>query len=158
MRIICHTLFDITKTGVNFRNRYDVKSDIDLLKHRNQQSNFETILQVVGMRGQPENISEVQRISASLGELKKYNFGYLYSSKYLKKIKSVAIWRFEFSVDRSSVFDNGVTELGYLLADCSGVPMIVNLDESIKLSNHLEIGDENRNIHFMITMENEQEN
>jgi hypothetical protein len=153
MKIVCYTLFDVTKTGINFRNRFDTKTDPTLLKQRNQQSNFETILQVVGMRSQPENISDSEILSVKIDELSKYNFGYLYSKKYLKNVKTVTLWKFTFEVDRVAVFDNGITELGYLLQDCDGVPMITNLEETVKLSNHLNILDENRNINFMTTID-----
>ena len=153
MKIVCYTLFDVTKTGINFRNRFDTKTDPTLLKQRNQQSNFETILQVVGMRSQPENISDSEILSVKIDELSKYNFGYLYSKKYLKNVKTVTLWKFTFEVDRVAVFDNGITELGYLLQDCDGVPMIINLEETVKLSNHLNILDENRNINFMTTID-----
>lgn len=151
MKIVCYTLFDVTKTGINFRNRFDTKTDPTLLKQRNQQSNFETILQVVGMRSQPENISDSEILSVKIDELSKYNFGYLYSKKYLKNVKTITLWKFTFEVDRVAVFDNGITELGYLLQDCEGVPMIINLEETVKLSNHLNTLDENRNINFMTT-------
>lgn len=151
MKIICHTLFDITKTDVNFRSRYDTSSSIsgDLVKQRNQRSNFETILQIIAMRSQPENITTVTKIDLDVKDLDQYDFGYVYSKKYLKNVKSVAVWTFEFDIDRVAVFDNGISELGYLFEDCQDVPMILNLDETVKLSPHLDVSDESRNIRFV---------
>lgn len=157
MKITCHTLFDVTRTGVNFRNRFDTKTDLELNRQRNQQSNFETILQVVSMRGQPENISRCVEQKIDVGDLEKYNFGYLFSKKYLKKVKTVSIWSFSFEINGTSIFNDGITELGNLLKDCDHVPMIINLNESVKLSNHLDITDESRNIQFTVDKNYEEE-
>lgn len=155
MKIVCYTLFDVTKTGVNYRNRFDTRTDVELTKQRNQQSNLETILQVVSMRSQPENITDSECITATVDELKKYNFGYLYDKKYLRGIDKISVWKFTFEIDRVAVFDNGINELGYLLQDCERVPMITGLEETVKLSNHLDITDESRNIQFIMLHENE---
>lgn len=149
MKIICHTLFDITRTGVNFRRRYDTEVTGEQQLQRSQQCNFETILQVVNMRCQPEDISETERLTVKVGDLEKYNFGYLYSGDYLKK-KTVTVWTFEFETDKTDVFNNGISDVGYLLQDCENVPMITGLEETVPLSKHLDVTDENRNIWFTI--------
>ena len=157
MKIICYTLFDVTRTGVNFRNRFDTRTDPELAKQRNQQSNFETILQVVGMRSQPEDITDSDKITVTVDELAKYNFGYLFSKKYLKNVKSVTVWSFTFMVDGVAIFDDGISELGNLLQDCAQVPMIIGLEESVKLANHLDITDQARNIQFIKSVEHEEQ-
>jgi hypothetical protein len=150
MKIICHTLFDITKTGINFRRRFDTEISTDQQIQRNQQCNFETVLQVINMRCQPENISDIERSDVKISELERYNFGYLYSEQYLKK-KTVTVWTFEFETDKTDVFNNGISDVGYLLQDCENVPMITGLEETVPLSRHLDVTDENRNIWFIIT-------
>lgn len=58
IEIKCSTIFDITKTNIsNRRQHLSEISDVNLTKMRSQQSNFETILQIVSLRSQPENIS-----------------------------------------------------------------------------------------------------
>lgn len=156
MKIVCYTLFDVTRTGVNYRNRFDTRTDADLTKQRNQQSNFETILQVVSMRSQPEDITDSECIEVSINELSKYNFGYLYDKKYLRGVDKISVWKFTFEVDRVAVFDNGVNELGHLIQDCERVPMITGLGETLKLFNHIDTTDENRNIEFRILDQNEK--
>jgi hypothetical protein len=144
MKVRCITLFDITKTDIsNRRKALDVNFDKNLDKKRNQQSNFETILQIVSMRAQPENISDPAiRSSSKL----------LWGKKY-KNSKIVSEWFFEFEVFQSSVFSDGTDELAKLFLDCEGVPMISNLDESVKLPSTLTVSEDFRNIHFEVVNE-----
>lgn len=150
MRIKCHTLYDITQTNVNFRKKFTEIVPADEIKQRSQQSNFETILQIINMRSQPEDISESEKIEIKIDDIDNYNFGYLYGKSYNKKLKMVNIWTFTFSVDHADVFNNGIEDLGNLLDDCNQVPMILNLDESFKLPNQMNISDEQRNICFEV--------
>ena len=149
MRIKCHTLYDITQTNVSFRKKNTEIVPADELKRRSQQSNFETILQIINMRSQPEDISNSQSIQVKIEDLEIFKFGYLHRKKY-NNLKFINIWFFTFSVNHSDVFNNGINDLGNLLEDCNQVPMILNLDESLKLSNQLNISDEQRNIYFEI--------
>lgn len=150
MRIKCYTLYDITQTNVNFRKKNTEIVPVDELKKRRQQSNFETILQIINMRSQPEEISESQPIEIIIDDIVKYKFGYLYEKSYNKKLKSVNIWSFTFSVDHADVFNNGIDDLGNLSDDCDQVPMMINLEESFKLSNQMNVTDEQRNIYFEV--------
>lgn len=114
MIVLCRTLFDITKTNVsNRRKTMDIVSS-EIIKQRNQQSNYETVIQVISLRALPENISE---------------------PKVTKMVdKNVNCWEFQFEVLQNSVFNDGDNELGNLYTDCNGVPMIVGLDESKNLT------------------------
>lgn len=150
MRIKCYTLYDITQTNVNFRKKFTEIVPADEIKQRSQQSNFETILQIVNMRSQPEDISESEKLEIKIDDIDNYNFGYLYGKSYNKKLKTVNIWTFTFSVDHADVFNNGIEDLGNLLNDCNQVPMILNLNESFKLPNQMNISDEQRNICFEV--------
>jgi len=117
IRVKCSTLFDITETGVKnrsyksqmtFRDRAnrEITTPADWNRARNQQCNWETINQIISLRTLPENITTPVQ-DASTG-----------------------IWHFEFDVvDPASIFCNG-NPVGYLLSDCTGVPMILGLDES----------------------------
>ena len=53
-------------------------------------------------------------------------------------------------VNHSSVFNDGITELGALYDDCHDVPMIKCGTEWDKLPNKLDATDELRNIYFEI--------
>ena len=65
-KIRCYTLFNITKTGItNRRNSSKLGPDKDKEweKLRNTQCNFDTLIQVISLRSQPENITDpVQEI------------------------------------------------------------------------------------------------
>lgn len=150
MRIKCYTLYDITQTNVNFRKKNTEIVPADEMKKRSQQSNFETILQIVNMRSQPEEISESELTVINIDDLKDFNFGYLYEKSYNKTIKKINVWSFTFSVDHAEVFNNGINDLGSLSDDCNQVPMILKLEETFKLSNQINISDEKRNIYFEI--------
>jgi len=94
------------------------------------------------MRSQPEVIKVPVRqdLKEDIGQ-----FGFLYA-KEEDRIKHS--WRFEFDVQHSSVFENGITELGALYNDCDGVPMILCKDQFEKIPEFLDISDELRNIYF----------
>lgn len=150
MRIKCYTLYDITQTNVNFRKKNTEIVPADEMKKRSQQSNFETILQIINMRSQPEEISESELTVINIDDLKDFNFGYLYEKSYNKTIKKINVWSFTFSVDHADVFNNGINDLGSLSDDCNQVPMILKLEETFKLSNQMTISDEQRNIYFEV--------
>ena len=150
MRIKCYTLYDITQTNVNFRKKNTEIVPEDEMKKRSQQSNFETILQIINMRSQPEEISESELTVINIDDLKDFNFGYLYEKSYNKTINKINVWSFTFSVDHADVFNNGINDLGSLSDDCNQVPMILKLEETFKLSNQMNISDEQRNIYFEV--------
>ena len=150
MRIKCYTLYDITQTNVNFRKKNTEIVPADEMKKRSQQSNFETILQIINMRSQPEEISESELTVINIDDLKDFNFGYLYEKSYNKTISKINVWSFTFSVDHADVFNNGINDLGSLSDDCNQVPMILKLEETFKLSNQMNISDEQRNIYFEV--------
>ena len=147
--IRCYTLFDITRTNATRKKFADHVSELEL-KQRNQQSNFETIIQIINMRSQPEDIGEIKQICIPIDSLNQYNFGYTFSKKYQKNVQNLTVWTFTFSVENESVFNDGIDDLGNLLKDANEVPMIVGLDESFKQSRQLNISDEGRNIYFEI--------
>jgi hypothetical protein len=139
MKIKCVTLFDITKTNISNRRNLFSDNVPGLVKQRNQQSNLETLLQVIGLRSQPEDITDPEVITAP----KEY-----WSSAYNKK--TVKSWEFTFTVGHKEIFRNDSDELGNLKSDCNGVPMIIGLDEGVELVPTLECYGEHRNIHFTI--------
>lgn len=141
--LTCYTLFDITQTGV--MNRYKPADMIDpgWLHKRNTQCNFDTILQAINLRSQPEITRNPKKISIKFNEFG--NFGYLFDDE-----TEVNCWSFEFNVNHRSVFANGISELGALYEDCHNVPMIKCGTEWEKLSNMLDTSDELRNIYFEI--------
>jgi hypothetical protein len=133
MRFSCKTLFDITVTGVTGHYNSSRISFIDLSgkqienkiawnRSRNQQRNWETLTQLIGLRTQ--------------------------ISKLDLPLRSEMSWIFEFEVENPYVFgtDENPTEL--LLADCNGVPMLIQLENIKNLDPFIVIEGINQNIWF----------
>jgi len=107
-----HTDFDITNTSVlrNYRdgllpqivNGKTINSKDEWIKLRRQQSNWETIVQVISLRTQPLDI----KTEVNSGK-----------------------WTLEFNVDRIAVFEKDGDLLGLLKEDIANVPLLTGLDE-----------------------------
>lgn len=145
-KLSCYTLFDITQTGVINRGRPGPDDDPDVWLHkRNTQCNFDTILQVISLRSQPEDIQTPKQIKIKFNEFD--NFGFLFEQESDEEYNC---WTFDFTINHPSVFYDGVTELGYLYADCDQVPMIKTDTAWNKLPAFLDSTDELRNIYFKV--------
>jgi hypothetical protein len=144
--ISCYTLFDITQTGTVNRNRPNVDEDEHVWIHkRNTQCNFDTILQAVSLRSQPEILNYPKQIKIKFDEFD--NFGFLFEQQ---DDEEYSCWTFDFEIQHPSVFDDGVTELGSLYRDCDGVPMIKTATAWAKLPVFLDTSEELRNIYFKV--------
>jgi len=145
-RICCYTLFDITNTGVPNRAKPPIDADPkQWLHNRNTQSNFDTVLQAISLRSQPEIVSSPIRTDVRFDEFE--NFGFLYQQQ---EDETYPTWKFEFEVQHSSVFENGIEELGALYNDCEGIPMIKCGTEWSQLPTFLDTSPELRNIYFKL--------
>lgn len=140
--IECKTLFDITATGV--RNHYKSSklpftsddnrliTDMDSWHQaRNQQRNWETLMQIISLRTLPEDITVPTRITEN--------------NKHY--------WKFTFSVPSIESFyaDNNI--LGALFRDCIGVPMINGLEESSNIALTLIPTGDDANIWFFVAQD-----
>ena len=140
-RLKCYTLFDITCTGIRQRNKIPEGVDVGkFIYQRNTQNNLDTILQIISLRSQPETVSTPQQLTIDLSTF--MGFGFMYDDE------AIPVWYFEFDVHHSSVFDDGVENLGYLYRDCDGIPMIKCGTEYKELSNFLDTNIETKNIYF----------
>ena len=132
MKIQVRTLFDCSTTGTTghfrpaqlpFRDRANqlITSYETWTQSRNRQRNWETLLQVLGLRCQLNNIEPcVFRDDA---------------------------WHFSFEIDNVSVYgDRGQLEL--LLRDCQGVPMVDQLDQHTPVAAALTVSGPDQNIWF----------
>ena len=135
MKVMCRTLFDCTHTGVtgHFRPQqlpYVTKTGLRLEtpEHwnlaRNQQRNWETLLQIVSLRTQPMNI--------------------------VYPVKQKDGWHFAFEVEAEGVLSSefGSSDLAGLVADCEAVPMVTGLDESGMVTATLHAQGADQNIWF----------
>ncbi len=140
----CSTLFDITQTGVISRRNTNNEDPSWILK-RNQQCNFDTIVQAISLRSQPENITTSSK--KTLFFKNKHMFGSLFDKKIVQEI---TYWSFDFEINYASVFNDGINDLGLLYNDCDKIPMIKCNTEWNKLPNYLDTTFNTRNIHFEV--------
>jgi len=92
-----------------------IETEEEWARCRKQQSNWETLLQVVSLRTQPLNI---------------------------KSYRSDNEWVIEFDVEADEVYNKDGDQLRLLKDDCENVPMIIGLNEEAGTSDILTI-DEN---------------
>ena len=145
-KIRCFTLFDITKTNVTSKksllNATTVEA-LDWQNKRNTQCNLDTVIQVVSLRAQPENITDPVKLALDPENIE--NFGFLYSTE-----EPNFCWAFEFVVNYKSVFSDGHDDLGSLYTDCDLVPMIKNDRNYSQMPSFLDTSPELRNIYFEV--------
>lgn len=118
MRFTCQTLFDITPTGVTghykssqvpFVDRVgqQINDEISWNRSRNQQRNWETLIQIISMRTQLFELADP-----------------VYQDNR---------WTFDFTVETPGVFGDEQNPVRDLLADATGVPMLINLNNRDQL-------------------------
>ena len=109
-RILVTTSFDCTDTGVTGHFKSHVLPLVDRTglkildqagweRARNQQRNWETIMQIVGLYTQPQDMSATHYVDNQ--------------------------WQFEYSTEFDDVFLVNNDPLGLLKNACRGVPMVV---------------------------------
>jgi hypothetical protein len=108
------SLIDITATGV-IRGQ-----DADAVD-RNQQRNWETVVQCMGLRTQPQNIQPPSQIDVGLDQLE---FGDFYSGIQ-------RVWTWTWTVESAGVYDTD-RPLSGLLQDFEQVPVITGLTETAR--------------------------
>ena len=125
-----YTLVDVTKTGV-------VSSSSSL--ERNQQRNWETLVQVLGMRAQLLLLSGPEILELDVTNSK---FGKDFTGKKL-------VWLFKFGVEHEGIFSNETSSHGTLEHDFINVPIITGLKESVVITTPTFIvSGPQKNIYF----------
>jgi len=119
-----YTLVDITNTEIT-------QLTPGKEKERNQQRNFETVLQVLGLRTQLFDIGRVFRFDDT--NLGMFDFGSYYLSDVGFKYK---VWSFNWAVEFKNVYQNDNGRLGSLDTDFDMVPALYGLDENIPHPPH----------------------
>ena len=116
MQIQCQTLFDITATETTghvkpsrmpFTDHAGTRiANIESWdRSRYQQRNWETVTQLISLRTQINMLS--------------------------MPIKINDLWQFKFEVDNENLFSTDADPLAILKEDCTGVPMLTGLNESV---------------------------
>jgi len=111
-----NTLVDITRTGV-------IRGDND--PKRNQQRNFETVLQILGLRTQPMVIRPPEATVVP-EDMIEFWFGDVYHDMEQR------VWTMYFSADRPDAYADSTNPVGHLLSDFEQVPIITGLDETAR--------------------------
>ena len=137
MKFACQTLFDITATGVTGhckQSRMPFRDHAGQLIHdteswnrsRNQQRNYETLLQIFGLRAQ---LFELTNPMCNQG-----------------------LWEFSFETESDAVYGLSHSDdpLAGLRHDCDGVPMMTGLDENQGTAATLVPQGEHANIWFQL--------
>ena len=107
------TLIDITPTGVI---SYSLQNE----HKRNQQRNWETVQQILGLRTQPT----ILETDDFVDDVVDYNFGIKYQGEH-------KIWTFKFGVDYADIYQEGPDKFGLIKNDFKITPVILNLSETI---------------------------
>ena len=111
------TLVDITQTNVTRNHNREEKM-------RDQQRNWETVLQVLGIRAQPTVIDGP--VTEVVDEYIIDNiFGNMYSGSH-------RIWAVGFSIEHRDVYKKDNDQLALLAEDFNQVPIITGLDETAR--------------------------
>lgn len=110
------TLVDITATGV-------IRGQVPDNMERNQQRNWETLLQCIGLRTQPQNIQEPA--TSMFEDIAIAEFGDFYTG-------TQKIWTWSWTVEREGVYDLPNDSLGGLLKDLEQVPIVTGLTETAR--------------------------
>jgi hypothetical protein len=135
MRYVCQTLFDITATGVTghfkvtrmpFANRAGqlITDQESWHRSRNQQRNWETITQILGLRTQLFDITVPIRDQSGTS------------------------WMFEFETETAGAFGPESDPCEILRADAEGVPMCLDLNNRPDLLPVLRTHGRQQNIWF----------
>lgn len=112
------TLVDITATGV-------VRSNGNRDLERNQQRNFETVLQVLSLRTQPHVIKFPETIQMDEHRIAQW-FGEMYHGH------SHTVWAMYFTADHPGAYDTEEGTLAGLGRDFEQVPIVTDLTETAR--------------------------
>ena len=147
IKIVCYTLFDITPSGIRSHTRAlefpvtdrtgaTLENIDDWNRARNQQRNWETILQVVSLRTQPERCSDPVNFTADFK-----------TTEFPLKGRG-RVWSFAFESDIDDAFDQGQSPIGALVADVHQVPMVLGLNETSTRNQFIVSAGNAKNIYF----------
>ena len=133
MKYGCRTRFDITNTGVTghykssrvpFRDLsgQEILDESSWNRARNQQRNWETLTQLIGLRAQISDSTPPTRAGDS--------------------------WTFEFSVETADVYGTEEDATAILRSDSAGVPMLIDLENVSGIEPVLIVAGDQQNIWF----------
>jgi|LakMenEpi03Aug12_release.lakeMendotaPanAssembly.Ray.scaffolds.fasta_scaffold100102_3 hypothetical protein len=137
MKIEFKTTVDISATGTTHRRWQDIEytdhtgqfiNSAELWgRSRNQQRNWETVVQVLGLRAQPVNLSLP-----------------------VKQEGDPNLWTTVFEIETPDVFKQGDDSLSLLVQDFESVPVVSGLTENVDVGTEFRTNGINTNVWFKI--------
>ena len=133
-RILCRCLFDITATGVighfkSSRIPFKDRSGQQIIdektwnRSRNQQRNWETLTQIIGLRTQIVDLTVPEKFDGA--------------------------WEFEFATETPDAYGSEEDPTRILRLDARGVPMLHNLKNGEIITEQLAVDGTEQNIWFL---------
>jgi hypothetical protein len=133
-KILCRCLFDITVTGVTghfkssripFKDRsgQQIIDEKTWNRARNQQRNWETLTQIIGLRTQTAELTDPERFDGA--------------------------WEFEFSTETADAYGSEEDPTRILRLDATGVPMLHTSQTGEMVSEQLVVDGPDQNIWFL---------
>ena len=116
-RYSVYTLIDVTSTNVLSNNSSEIRG-------RNQQRNWETAQQIIGLRTQATIVAVPA--SPRMVYMDAHHFGAYYTGQH-------QCWKFIFEVEQQDVFGGIDDPVKLLRIDFDSVPIIKNLEETVDL-------------------------
>lgn len=144
-----YTLVDISTTGTIGQFKHVKK--INLLgetldtepvwkKSRNQQRNWESAIQIIGLRAQPIYLEN--SVILTNQDLSQFDFGINYTG-------TGTVWSLVFGVEAANVYDINNVPLQSLVDDFDGVPIILGLNESFSFQKSVFVTENDaKNVYF----------
>lgn len=140
-----YSLIDITNTGVLAAYKSDASAFMDNAnqivkdqqswnKSRNQQRNWETLMQSIGMITQPTVIKQPNLLKNQ--HTLNYRFGDCYAGEH-------NIWEFIIGAEHAGIFNIDV-----LKNTCNQIPIVINLKETIQPANSMFDTIQDVNLYF----------
>ena len=112
------SLVDITATGV-------IRGADEKTTERNQQRNWETVIQCMGLRTQPQLIQIPTILERELKGPGGFEFGDMYTGVH-------RVWYWMWATERADVYDLPNHHLGGLQQDFEQVPIVTYLTETAR--------------------------
>lgn len=142
-----YSLIDITNTGVLAAYKPDaqsfmdnasqvVKDQLSWNRSRNQQRNWETLMQLISMITQPTVLQ--QPIQKKNQDLLNYKFSYTGIH---------TVWEFIIGAEHAQVFDSNIPS-GRLIEMCNKIPIVLNLKETFEPNNSIFDTETDVNLYF----------
>lgn len=118
-----------------------MNDNTEWLNKRITQCNFDTILQVISLRSQPEIVAMPTIHALQKKTYRNFGTNHQVVTEY---------WQFDFEVQHNSVFHDGNKPLALLYSDCEHVPMILIDNQIDTITPTLNTSRELKNIHFEV--------